>query len=102
MKEFDNRYSEKKEAYYEQTREEIIDLISGNVNRILDVGCSNGNFAKALLDKDLCTEAFGIEPFEDAYNEAKEKLTKVYFATVEDALDQLPDKHFDIIFFNEK
>lgn len=99
--EFDNRYSQKNKSYYNQNRYEIINFIESPVFRILDVGCSNGNFSERLLSEGLCKEAYGIEPYEFAYKQAKEKLTKVYFSTVENAIKDLPDNYFDLIFFND-
>lgn len=99
--EFDKRYSEKKTVYYGQAREEILDFIPQKVQRTLDVGCSGGNFSNLLLERNICEEAHGIEPFEEAYLQAKEKLQKVYFSTVEEALPKIENNYYDLIFFND-
>ena len=98
---YDLRYFEKETKYYSHVRPEIIRLIPHKVNRILDVGCSDGSFATQVLENKLCNEADGIEPFENAYLEAKNKLTNTYNGTVEDTIPFLKDNYYDIIFFND-
>lgn len=97
----DNRYLEKNKSYYAEDRTEILDFIDQPVQTTLDVGCSSGNFSSILLKNKFCKEAHGIEPFEEAYNIAKEKINKVYHSTIEDAIPLLPNDHYDIIFFND-
>lgn len=97
----DHRYLEKNKSYYAEDRTEILDFIDKPVKTTLDVGCSSGNFSVLLIKNKFCEEAHGIEPFEDAYNTAKEKINKVYHATVEDAIPLLQNKYYDIIFFND-
>lgn len=97
----EKEYSQKDFSYYGKIRLDVYKLIDGNVNRILDIGCSSGNFAEYLLDQKRCKEAYGIELFPEAAKIAETKLTKVYCGAVEDAIKNLPDNYFDIIFFND-
>lgn len=97
----DERYNEKKSNYYGHVRPEILRLVLNKVNRVLDVGCSDGSFAKQLLDNDLCNEVHGIEPFKDAFLKAQDKLNFVFNSRVEDVISKLEDNYYDIIFFND-
>lgn len=97
----DNRYNHKESNYYGHYRPEILSLVKSKVNRVLDVGCSDGSFASQLLVNNLCNEAHGIEPFEDAYLLAQEKLNLVFHNKVEMQIDKLEDNYYDIIFFND-
>lgn len=97
----DERYNEKKSNYYGHVRPEIMRLVQYKVNRVLDVGCSDGSFAKQLIDNNLCNEAHGIEPFNDAFLKANEKLHLVYNSKVEDVICKLEENYYDIIFFND-
>ncbi len=95
-------YSVKDFSYYGKIRKDVYALLEDKkVNRILDVGCSSGFFAEYLLDTQKCNEAYGIELFPEAAKIAETKLTKVYCDSVENAIDELPEAFFDIIFFND-
>ena len=94
------QYAEKEFWYYEQAeRTEMLDFIeSKNIKKILDVGCSTGGFVKKLKAKYQC-EAWGIEPFFDAYKVAEEVLDVTVNGTVEDSLKIIAKEKFDHIFF---
>jgi 2-polyprenyl-3-methyl-5-hydroxy-6-metoxy-1,4-benzoquinol methylase len=68
-------------------------------NRVLDVGCGTGLFAKQF--KDLGVETWGIEPFDNFAHEAEANLSKIINKQVEVAIQDLPDACFDMIFFND-
>lgn len=97
----DNRYLEKTNDYYSSDRPEILALVTEKVDKILDVGCSDGNFAKSLKDNNLCNFAFGIEPFEESAQKARKILDHVINEPVENALEKIDDHSIDIIFFND-
>jgi len=56
-------YINKPQDYYENDRPEMLEYLPKNVQTILDVGCSNGEFGKALKLQSGA-EVWGIEPFE--------------------------------------
>ncbi len=85
-------------AYYEFPRPEVQAMVNPNSKYILDVGCARGRMASELKTK-LNAEVWGIEPFEDAAEEAERKLDKVVSGKVEEAIDKLPDHKFDSIIF---
>lgn len=93
-------YESKPRDYYENEREEMLEFLPARVEHVLDVGCSNGNFGRMVKEK-TGAEVQGIEPMKEFADLASEQLDKVYTATVEDAIAQLPDTYFDVIYCND-
>jgi 2-polyprenyl-3-methyl-5-hydroxy-6-metoxy-1,4-benzoquinol methylase len=70
-------------------------------SRILDVGCSSGNFGKVLIDRKSC-EVDGIEPDKSDAKEASSKLNSVRTLNIEtDDLGVLPQGRYDFIYFGD-
>lgn len=90
---------EKNISYYSGDRPDMLAYVSSNANKILDVGCGQGNFAAQLLNP--AREVWGIEPNAEAAQIASAKLHKVFDRKIEDCLDEIPDHYFDAIFFND-
>jgi 2-polyprenyl-3-methyl-5-hydroxy-6-metoxy-1,4-benzoquinol methylase len=68
-------------------------------SKVLDVGCSIGNFGKALIDLKGC-EVDGIEPDVEDYNKASKVLNHTSNATLEAALKKdFRGKKYDFIVF---
>ena len=77
----------------------IFELIEAG-SKVLDVGCSSGNFGEVLIKEKKCI-VHGIEIDEGDFKKAKHKLTKVFDYNVEtDELDGL-DRDYDYIFFGD-
>lgn len=93
-------YNNKPESYYTNVRQEMLSFLPKTANKILDVGCSEGNFGLAIKEKNNA-EVWGIELMEKHAIEAKKKLHKVFIGQCEDFLDNLPNNHFDAIYFND-
>ncbi len=93
-------YINKPKDYYQNERPEMLKYLPKEVNTILDVGCSSGEFGSSLKHV-TNAEVWGIEPMDEFANEAKGKLDKVLISSVEGAISQLPENYFDIIFFND-
>jgi 2-polyprenyl-3-methyl-5-hydroxy-6-metoxy-1,4-benzoquinol methylase len=70
-------------------------LINKN-SYVLDIGCSNGNFGKALIDNKNCL-VDGIEPDLDDFRSALKVLSSVYNCTIEEAIAKINDKKYDHI-----
>lgn len=69
-------------------------------SKVLDVGCSSGNFGLELINRKNC-EVDGIEIDSSDYKKAKTKLRNVYQLNIEnDSVDNLKDK-YDIIYFGD-
>lgn len=93
-------YVNKPDDYYQNERPEMVAFLPKDAKTILDVGCSNGEFGAALKRKHS-VEVWGIEPFESFGKLAIKKLDKVFIASIEGALKELPDNFFDVIYFND-
>ncbi len=92
-------YESKPADYFEQSRPEMLRFVPPDCQRVLDVGCSQGNFG-AMLKKTRKLEVWGIEPVATAAAEAATKLDHV----IEGAFapeTELPRENFDAIFFND-
>jgi 2-polyprenyl-3-methyl-5-hydroxy-6-metoxy-1,4-benzoquinol methylase len=90
---------QKSSAYYFGERTEMLPYIPLSCQKILEVGCGDGNFLRSFVEKG--TEVWGIEPVEKAAKAAKTKLFKVFIGTLEAFLTDLPDNYFDAIIFND-
>ncbi|HZM64566.1 MAG TPA: class I SAM-dependent methyltransferase [Candidatus Saccharimonadales bacterium] len=74
------------------------DLIKDN-STVLDVGCSWGDFGRALKDYKKCV-VDGVEPDKEDARKAKEKLRDVFNGFVEDAFNrEFKERSYDHIVF---
>ena len=89
------------DAYYQNTRPEMLAYLPANLTACLDVGCSNGDFALSVKNKHPAAQVWGVEIFKEAGEQAAKKIDKVIIASAEQALSELPNQHFDCIFFND-
>jgi 2-polyprenyl-3-methyl-5-hydroxy-6-metoxy-1,4-benzoquinol methylase len=64
----------------------------------LDIGCGKGGFLKSLQDNINSVELWGVEP-----NIVKSDFEEINFInnSIEEALKELPDNYFDVIFMND-
>jgi 2-polyprenyl-3-methyl-5-hydroxy-6-metoxy-1,4-benzoquinol methylase len=87
-------------TYFENSRAEMIEYVPVNASLILDVGCGNGHFGKALKEARPNVTVFGIEPEKEASEEAAKYLFKSingFFIRT----DIPVDLKFDCIVFND-
>ena len=93
-------YSTKSSHYYSGKRDDVLNYLPENLDLVLDVGCSSGEFGKLLKQKGLTV--WGVEPDTASAEEAKSKLDRVFNDLFDDKLLQLfGDVKFDCIFFND-
>lgn len=92
-------YESKPADYFEQSRPEMLRFVPPGCQRVLDVGCSQGNFG-AMLKQTRQIEVWGIEPVATAAAEAAAKLDHVIEGVFAPETD-LPPASFDAIFFND-
>jgi len=97
----DKDYLYKDQSYFGHVRKELLPFIPCNLSTILDVGCSNGDFAHLLKKQQQISDVWGIEPFPTACALAKEKLDTVICSNIETAIESLPKAYFDCVFFND-
>jgi len=93
-------YENKPVGYYDNVRHEMLKYLPDNAKKILDVGCGNGAFALIAKDKNNA-EVWGIELMESEAKVAETVLDKVFTGPCEQFIQQLPEKYFDVIYFND-
>lgn len=86
--------------YFSETRPEMLQFIPPGIKRMLDVGCSKGNFSE-LVKANMEVECWGIELNPEAAEEARMKLDKVIVGDVTETIESLDIKIFDCIVFND-
>jgi 2-polyprenyl-3-methyl-5-hydroxy-6-metoxy-1,4-benzoquinol methylase len=89
-----------KKINYTVDRSEMFRYIPSNAKRMLEVGCSTGNFA-SIVKSYMDIEVWGIEIDALSAEIAKTKMSKVIVNDVKTALKELPDEYFDCIVFND-
>lgn len=85
---------------YIEERNDILNLLPDNVNKVLDIGCSTGALGEGIKRKQ-CAEVIGIEMDEQMAKVAKEKLDRVIIGDVEkiNLADYFSSNYFDYIIF---
>lgn len=86
---------------YIGVRNDILPLISDDVSKVLDVGCSTGVFGEQIKQRNNNVEVVGIEFDEQMATVAKKKLDKVIVGDVENInlADFFQPDYFDCIIF---
>ena len=84
--------------YYQSSRLEVTHLLPKEYERVLEIGCAEGNFRANLKRK---CECWGIEPVKAAAKIASQKLDKVLIGTYDDVFDELPEDFFDLVICND-
>lgn len=93
-------YENKPQGYYDNVRKEMLKYLPAEANKILDVGCGNGAFASLVKIKNNA-EVWGIELMIEEGKIAEMVLDKVLIGDCEKHMNDLPDKYFDVIYFND-
>jgi 2-polyprenyl-3-methyl-5-hydroxy-6-metoxy-1,4-benzoquinol methylase len=83
---------------YNFERDEVTPQLPNEYSRVLDIGCSDGRFAKNLLPN---CEYWGIEPYCIACEEASKVAFRVLNGTFDEKYDELPDNYFDLVICND-
>lgn len=85
-------------SYYQNLRSEVAALLPSSYSKVLEVGCGAGTFRSNLTKP---CEYWGIEPVPEVAQLAKTRLDKVLVVGAEQALEQLPDRYFDLVICND-
>lgn len=85
--------------YYTGCRKEMLVFIPSGCKAILEIGCAEGNFLNQV--KGSGAELWGVEPDKKAARIAGTKYFKVLNGTLEEALEELPDKYFEAVILND-
>jgi len=90
-------YKEKDNDYYSHIRDDLIQMIEGEGNRILDIGCGEGHTGWTLKKSGKAKEVVGIELIEGPAQIAESRLDKVIQGNVEDMTLPFQSEYFDYI-----
>ncbi len=83
MNSLQEKYQIKPDDYYDGVRMDILPLIPKYVNRVLEIGCSQGNTLAYLKDNAYCDWACGVDLFPEAIELAAPKLDAAYQGNIE-------------------
>ncbi len=92
--------SDKSENYYTESRPEMVPYVPRDARKILDVGCGEGIFGQQLKQQ-LHTEVWGIELNSQVAVLAGKRIDKVLVGDVSEMFQEIPDRFFDCIVFND-
>ena len=87
----------KDDTYYSGNRQDMLKFIDIRANRILEIGCGEGNFATNFTD----VEYWGVEPVTQHAKSAEKKGFKILNGLYEDVEDKIPNAYFDLIVCND-
>jgi len=95
-------YEEKDASYFALLRPEMLKYVPTTSKRILEFGCSNGDFGAQIKSLIPCVYD-GVEPFEESAKVAKTRLDNVTVTTVEDFINQpsFGELKYDTLIFND-
>ena len=93
-------YENKSNKYYNKLIPEMLSFLPDTVSRVLVVGCGSGIFGKAVKEN-TGTEVWGVEPMTAFAEDAEQILDRVFTGTLQNVIDEIPDKYFDIVYFND-
>jgi 2-polyprenyl-3-methyl-5-hydroxy-6-metoxy-1,4-benzoquinol methylase len=85
---------------YISDRREILPYVPKVKGRVLDVGCSTGNFSRLLKDEWGC-EVHGIEVNPKAAEIASDKLDRVFCGDAVEVLYKVPDNYYNLVTMND-
>lgn len=93
-------YEDKSATYFKYGRREMLPFVPASAQRILEIGCGEGEFA-GNLKAERPVHITGIEPFSEAARVADGRMDRVLSVTVDEGLVALQAKKFDCIVCND-
>ncbi len=91
----------KKKGYFGNIRQELVDLVQEGNNKILEIGCGEGNTGKVLKEQGKAIEIVGIEIIYEAAQIAKRKIDKVLNIDVEKTELPFDEGYFDYVIMGD-
>lgn len=86
----------------EDRHRKVLEIFSGQqFDRILDVGCGDGNFSVLLKEACKAKEVYGIEISEKGVESAKNSGVKAFQLDIDEEDFPFEDSYFDAIFAGE-
>ncbi len=93
----ENDYDKKKSSYYDVYRQDILSLLPRHVEKVLEVGCGNGNTLAYLKANNYCDWICGIELFPESAAIAQGKVDLLFQGNIEDFDIPLEPNSIDLI-----
>jgi 2-polyprenyl-3-methyl-5-hydroxy-6-metoxy-1,4-benzoquinol methylase len=87
-------------TYFGAPRVEMLDFVPTTALSVLDVGCAEGAFSRAVKNR-TGAEVWGIEYDPHAAEHAKAVIDRVLVGDANEQIAKLPDGYFDVIICND-
>jgi SAM-dependent methyltransferase len=91
----------KPESYYAGVNRALLEAVPETAQRILEIGCAEGNFGEALKESAPGRTVFGVEMHPQAARRAADKLDRVFAIDVAAKDPPLEDGAVDCIVFGD-
>ena len=92
---------EKHKTYFSFTRFDLIEFVDKGDNRILEIGCGEGNTCIALKEQNKAIEIVGVEKVSKVAQIAEAKVDKVICADIEAADLPFSEEYFDYVIMGD-
>jgi len=86
------------QIYSNSKRPEMVEFLPSKYSTVLEIGCNVGNFVQ-FVNKPC--EYWGIEPYEEAANIAKNQMNKVLVGFYDNIVNEIPNNYFDLVIAND-
>jgi 2-polyprenyl-3-methyl-5-hydroxy-6-metoxy-1,4-benzoquinol methylase len=91
-------YGVKPQSYFTNARTEIEPMLPATPGRVLEVGCGQGSTLRWLKSTGRCTQATGLELFEDSAREAAKHIDRVVVGNAEQLVHtEFVNDTFDLV-----
>lgn len=91
----------KHEGYFSRIKWDIIEFVRDGDNKILEIGCGEGNSGKALKEQGKAVEVVGVEKVPEIAEIAKTKIDKVICSDVEVVKLPFSKEYFDYVIMGD-
>lgn len=76
---------------------EVVSPLSGDVDKMIDLGCGDGNATSVIGEKVGAKEVFGVDIDEEAVESAKQRGIDARLSDLSRESLPFPDDHFDLV-----
>ena len=90
-------YGEKPKDYFEESREDLVALVTEGAHKVLEIGAASGNTGLVLKRSGKASEVVGVELCPGPAQEACAKIDRVIVGDIEKLELPFPEEYFDYI-----
>ena len=90
-------YGEKPKHYFEESREDLVALVTEGAHKVLEIGAASGNTGLVLKRSGKASEVVGVELCPAPAKEACAKIDRVIVGDIEELELPFPEEYFDYI-----